>query len=221
MRHTRKNGLIMTLIAIFAIMAMGTTAVAAGIGGAGTDLPFFAQNGNGGRSGENPPHRPGTGNDGQGQGVEHGNPPADPGSGNNRQGGQEDDEGEDEVLVPADTEDTGDEAIDNTVETEAEDTDAEVAPVNPAPEKLEVCHLTGNGGVLISISSRAVPAHMRHGDTAIGDTAEAACADTAEAENAALAPDASPAAGETDDVDAMEAGTPAASPMASPEPDND
>lgn len=238
MRQTRKNGVIMTLIAVFAILAMGTTAMAAGIGGSTSDLPFFAQNGNGngngngGRSGENPPHRPGTGNNGQGQGVEHGNPPADPGSGNNRQGGPSEDETEGDVAAPVTSEDT--DGTDETVETQAEDTDTEAEPVNPVPEKLDVCHVIDKeteDAVLINISSRAVPAHQRHGDTVIGETAESTCGATAEEDAAEAAPvveegddvmeSGTPIAspipgGDEDDDDATEIGTPAASPVASP-----
>lgn len=229
----------MGVIALVAVMAMGTTAVSAGLGNLDSDLPFLAQNGNGngngGRSGENPPNPPGTGNNGQGQGVDHGNPPADPGAGNNSQGngnGNGNVPQAPEVIVTEEAPET-DDAVDGAVdETE---TEVQAAPVNPAPEKVDVCHVadkeTGET-VLINISLRAVPAHEGHGDTVVDEDAEVECGEAAEEVGADegpadTAPDAPSIPGddddgdEGDDEDEEEAGTPVASPEATPDADAD
>lgn len=210
----------MAAIALVAVLAMGTTAVSAAFGSFDSNLPFFAQNGNGngngGRSGENPQNPPGTGNNGQGQGAENGNPPADPGSGNNSQGN-----GNGNAEVPAAPD------ADETEDTAAEDAAADepqAAPVNPGSDKVDVCHVTGNGdSILINISSQAIPAHERHGDTVMGEGAEAECGETADEAPAETAPeDATPEASPVPDEDGddateeTETGTPAASPAASP-----
>lgn len=49
-----------------------------------------------------------------------------------------------------------------------------IAAAKPAPEKTEICHVTGDGGThTITVSEKALPAHLAHGDE------ELACVDPA------------------------------------------
>jgi hypothetical protein len=46
------------------------------------------------------------------------------------------------------------------------------APAHAQVENVNVCHGEGNGGYhLISVSSKAVPAHLKHGDALPGECA--------------------------------------------------
>lgn len=45
-----------------------------------------------------------------------------------------------------------------------------IAAAKPAPEKVEICHVTGDGGAhVIEVSTKAMQKHMDHGDTDVDE----------------------------------------------------